>query len=124
MILRFDSNTVGKNKSVKEIIHGACIRIFHRTGSKIIFFGPTNIEPNPKPITNIKVDFSATVAKLKDFFRQTLIRSGTQVKIYSTFIMVGTTELILHRSMENTLKAINLWLDSELILAMRHVTIS
>ena len=92
-------------------------------GGKAIFSTTASIEPKSKLITDIKEDFLAMIAKLKDLFKQTLIRSGKQVKILLVFTIPEMTEPIIHRSTMNRLQAANLWLDSELISASRRVTI-
>ena len=123
MTLGFDPNIAVKNKPVKEIVHGTYTRIYHKTDYKAIFFTTAGIKPPPKPIINIKQAFQTTVAELKDFFQLAQIRSGKQVKIHLAFIIPGMTEPIIHRFMMNMLQAGNLWLDSEVILASRHVDI-
>ena len=56
-----------------------------------------------KTIRDIKMDFLATIHKLRDFFKVNQYSNGLQVKIHLAFTILGMTEQELQKSMKNTL---------------------
>ena len=113
------TNTANMN-STMDLIHEKCIAIYEKTGYKAIFYPTIDIQPQPKPITNIKMNSLTTIPKLKDFLKVDQFQSKLQVKIHLAFTMPGMTEQSLQKSMKNTLQQENLWLNSNKIAASRY----
>ena len=65
------------------------------------------------------MDFTATIPKLRDFFKVDVYSNGLHVKIHLTFLMPGMTEQELQKSIKNTLQHANLWLNNKTIETWR-----
>ena len=88
-----------------DLFNGFAVIYLHFCALKKIQLSTTN------PIKDISTHFSLSIAKIQDIFH-THKPNERNAETHLVFTMPGTTEEVLHVSIENTFKQYSLWLSS------------